>query len=80
MHNKFYVLMDEAGSDGGTGGADVAEKDNVGQSIDPAEFERVKNEYTALSETLKKLEANNQALVKEKIDAKKIKCMSVRVT
>ena len=29
MRNKFYVLMDEAGGDGGTGGADVAEKDNA---------------------------------------------------
>lgn len=70
MRNKFYILMDEAGNEGGTGG-DVAEKDNESQSIDPTEFERVKSEYTALSETLKKLEANNQALVKEKIDAKK---------
>jgi len=71
MRNKFYFLMDEAGGEGGAGGSDVADKDNGGQSIDPAEFERVKSEYTALSETLKKLEANNKALVQEKIDAKK---------
>jgi len=69
MRNKFYVLMDEAGNEVGAGGDEGQQEQQ--NAIDPAEFERVKSEYTALSETLKKLEANNKALVQEKIDAKK---------
>lgn len=73
MFRLNRVLMDEAGDDGGTGGGggDTGKQGVETATIDPAEFEKVKNQVTEAQSLIDKLTANNQALLKEKADAKK---------
>lgn len=69
MNKRFYVLMDEAGE--GSGGGGEGEGDTA--TIDQAEFEKLKTDFTAANDIIKKLEANNQELLKEKAESKKRK-------
>lgn len=84
MNLRFLnVLRDKAGGDGGAGdgGAGAGGSGDPGDGgsesgddkpkIDHAEFEKLKTDFAAAGDLIKKLEANNQALLKEKSDAKK---------
>lgn len=70
MKLKHYLMNQaDGGEGGGAGGAGGA--GDPPPAIDPAEYESIKTQLASFQETVSKLEANNRALMQEKVEAKK---------
>lgn len=70
MHKKWYLMSEENGGEGGGAGGNGAAGDPP-PTIDPAEYESLKKQVSSFQDTISKLEANNRALMQEKVEAKK---------
>lgn len=70
MKLKWHLMNQENGGEGDGGGSGGGSGD-LPATIDPAEYESLKKQVSSFQDTISKLEANNRALMQEKVEAKK---------
>lgn len=70
MKLKWHLMSEENGGEGGGAGG-TGNTGDPPPSIDPAEYESLKKQVESFQDTISKLEANNRALMQEKVEAKK---------
>ena len=70
MKLKWHLMNQENGGEGGGAGG-TGNTGDPPPAIDPAEYESIKTQLASFQETVSKLEANNRALMQEKVEAKK---------